>query len=87
MKYIKHMQQLFDVKFNFHEGMQILKLLFLLIVAFAGLPLYAQDGIIEAELKNHSTIIDKVERDLKQNLYNEQKLPEVVKQITPIKDE
>ena len=59
---------------------------FMLVFLFLT-PLYAQNSISEEQLGVHSSILEKVERDLNTNHYSEKKLPETIKQITRILSE
>lgn len=64
--------------------MRKLKSLFFIWIMVFATSLHAQDSIPEEQLKEYSSILEKVEYDLGINHYSERKLPETIKQVTRI---
>jgi len=65
--------------------MTLVRLFFLLLIVFSGVPIYAQEEITDIAWKKYSGLLDTFERELKKDRLSENQLPELIKQVTSIK--
>jgi len=82
------MQQLYSdtPSFSLYDlCLTVLKSLFIGLLIISSAPSLAENGIKTEQLKNHTALLDKIEQKLKSGLFDENDLPEAIKQVTPVK--